>query len=235
MQGDFPLQIDQLPDSRRAILEALKQYGHATIARLAGELRLTGEAVRQQLRQLRREGWVEASETERPRIGRPATAYRLTIKGDHLFPKHYDMLAISLIDALRAELQPNDALKIFGAVADDTVRRLEPTLHSLPIEKKVEALKSFYRDGDTYMVSTGDGDEFIVVERNCPFYNVAMQRPVICDISVSAMSRLLGVQVERDKSFQNGDGCCMFRVHVKRPVNASARLAGGEASVKPAQ
>jgi len=40
--------VDQLPDSRRAILIALKRQGSATIANLADELKLTGEAVRQQ-------------------------------------------------------------------------------------------------------------------------------------------------------------------------------------------
>ena len=52
--------VDQLPDSRRAILLALKREGPSTIARLAAELQLTGEAVRQQLLQLQREGWIEA-------------------------------------------------------------------------------------------------------------------------------------------------------------------------------
>ena len=88
--------VDQLPDSRRAILMALKKQGTATIARLADELQLTGEAVRQQLLQLQREGWIEAKVTrnpERGRTGRPATSYCLTEAGDHLFPKHYDTCA----------------------------------------------------------------------------------------------------------------------------------------------
>ena len=105
--------MNQLPESRRAILEDLKQHGSLTIARLASRLQLTGEAVRQQLLQLRREGWVEPSETQRSRIGRPATNYRLTVKGDHLFPKQYDALLINLVDAIAAELGEEATLKLF--------------------------------------------------------------------------------------------------------------------------
>jgi len=99
--------VDQLPDSRRAILMALKRQGPSTIAQLADELQLTGEAVRQQLLQLQREGWIESRVTrsaERGRTGRPATSYRLTDAGDHLFPKQYEALSVALIDAVGAQL-----------------------------------------------------------------------------------------------------------------------------------
>src|SRR6185295_11902566 len=72
------ISVDQLPDSRRAILLALKRQGPSTIAQLAHQLQLTGEAVRQQLLQLQREGWIEsrvARGDERGRTGRPATRY----------------------------------------------------------------------------------------------------------------------------------------------------------------
>src|SRR5437764_9472869 len=101
--------VDQLPDSRRAIRLALKRQGPATIAQLADELQLTGEAVRQQLLQLQREGWIESRVTraaERGRTGRPATSYSLTEAGDHLFPKQYDALNVAMLDAISEELGP---------------------------------------------------------------------------------------------------------------------------------
>src|SRR4051795_8146116 len=100
------LTVDQLPDSRRAILLALKRQGPSTIAQLAYQLQLTGEAVRQQLLQLQREGWIEsrvARGNERGRTGRPATRYNLTEAGDHLFPKNYDLLNVAIIDAVSDE------------------------------------------------------------------------------------------------------------------------------------
>jgi predicted transcriptional regulator len=81
------LRIDQIPDSRRAILEELKRHGAATISSLATVIQVTGEAIRQQLLQLRREGWVQTSDTDKSRPGRPAAMHRLTVEGDHLFAK----------------------------------------------------------------------------------------------------------------------------------------------------
>ena len=81
-----------MPDSRRAILIALKTQGPSTIAQLAELLALTGEAVRQQLLQLQREGWVEsriARSEERGRTGRPATRYSLTEAGIRTLPILY--------------------------------------------------------------------------------------------------------------------------------------------------
>ena len=93
------MNADQLPTTRKSILETLKREGKAAIADLAGRLGMSGEAVRQQLLQLQREGWVEAirDEAHEKRSGRPAAHYRLTPAGDHLFPKDYDNLGIALL------------------------------------------------------------------------------------------------------------------------------------------
>jgi predicted ArsR family transcriptional regulator len=201
----------------------LKQRGAATIAQLAAFLELTGEAVRQQLLQLHREGWVEANverRTERVRSGRPAAAYRLSAAGDHLFPKHYDALAVAVIDAVSDEFGADATLRVLARVADDRVQSIAPSLRDLPLAARVEALKSWYLADDPYMEIQRTGDDFRLIERNCPFYNTAMRRPALCSVSVNALTRLLGVRVQREEKFQNGDGRCIFRVHSAEMVDA---------------
>lgn len=210
-----------LPDSRRAIVSALKARGSATIAQLAPQLGLTGEAVRQQLLQLRQEGWVEAAvdrETVRGRTGRPATTYRLTSEGEHLFPKHYDMLAVAMLDAVSEELGTEAAERVLERVSNDRVDALEPSVEGRTIEEKVDVLKGWYFEDDPYMDSESAGDDFRLIERNCPFYNAAMRRPALCSVSVNALSRLLGVRVAREEKFQDGDGRCVFHVYAHEPV-----------------
>ncbi|HKO58688.1 MAG TPA: winged helix-turn-helix transcriptional regulator [Thermoanaerobaculia bacterium] len=218
------LGIHQLPDSRRAILAALKRQGCATIAQLADELELTGEAVRQQLLQLQRDGWIESkidrAAHERGRTGRPATTYSLTDAGDHLFPKSYDALGVAMLDAVANELGPEATKRMLGRVCDDRVAQVAPAIRGLPLADRVEALKSLYIFQDPYMEAEKTEDGFRLVERNCPFYNVAMRRPAICSISVNALTRLLGVRVEREERFQAGDGRCVFRVYADEPVDA---------------
>ena len=185
-------------------------------------LQLTGEAVRQQLLQLQREGWVEsriARSEERGRTGRPATRYSLTEAGDHLFPKNYDLLNIAFIDAVADELGPDAAKRMLKRVSDDRASTVGASLRGKSLEERVEALKNFYLEGDPHMqVEKADGN-YRLVERNCPYINTAMQRPALCSVSVNALSRILGVRVEREKKFQNGDGRCVFLVHGDEPLD----------------
>ena len=216
--------VDQLPDSRRAILLSLKGQGPSTIAQLARPLRLTGEAVRQQLLQLQREGWIEsrvARGDERGRTGRPATRYNLTEAGDHLFPKSYDLLNVAVIDAVAEEFGPDAAVRVLKRVCDDRVAMEEKTVQGLPLETRVEQLKGLYASADPYMTSERVDDGFLLIERNCPFFNTAMRRPALCSVSVNALTRLLGVRVERDETFQGGAGRCVFHIYANEPIDAA--------------
>ena len=214
--------IDQLPDSRRAILLSLKRDGAATIAQLAENLGLTGEAVRQQLLQLQRDGWIEARVSrplERVRTGRPATSYRLTVAGDHLFPKHYDALNVAMMDAVAEELGPEASTRVLARVAAEKVAAIEPSLRGMALPERVVALKDWYLHDDPYMQVEDAEGGFRLIERNCPFINTAMRRPALCSVSVNALTQLLGVRVAREEKFQNGDGRCVFRIYGKEPVD----------------
>lgn len=223
-QKEFPiLGIQQLPDSRRSILIELKQRGPSTIAQFADALALTGEAVRQQLLQLQRDGWVDSKieRTERVKTGRPATTYKLTEAGDHLFPKHYDALTVSMLDAISEDFGPDAVAKVLGRLTDDRVAAAGPSVAGMPLEEKIASLKNWYLPDDPYMeteANTKDGS-YSLMERNCPFLNTALQRPQICSISVNALTRITGYRVVREEKFQHGDGRCIFRVLHDQPID----------------
>ena len=201
---------------------ALKRQGPSTIAQLADELQLTGEAVRQQLLQLQREGWIESRVTrsaERGRTGRPATSYRLTDAGDHLFPKQYEALSVALIDAVHDELGEAAVKKVLSQIADVKVATVEPPLRGLSMADRVQALKDWYLKDDPHMQIEEVEDGFRLVERNCPFINTAMNRPNICSVSVNALEKVLGVRVARDERFQDGGGRCVFHIFVNEPID----------------
>ena len=178
--------------------------------------------MRQQLLQLQREGWVEAvvdPETVRGRTGRPATVYRLTGAGEHLFPKQYDALAVAVIDAVADELGVDAAVRVLARVSNDRIGVIASAVDGRTLEERLEILKSWYSDGDPYMSVERHGGDYRLIERNCPFYNTAMSRPALCSVSVNALTRLLGVRVHREEKFQNGDGRCVFRVHAGEPID----------------
>ena len=175
--------------------------------------------------QLQREGWIEAKiarEQERGRTGRPATSYSLTEAGDHLFPKNYDLLNVAVLDAVSEELGTEAAVRVLRRVSDERVAAAESQVRGRSLEERVNALKNLYFESDPYMDVEPASDGFYLVERNCPFYNTAMRRPILCNVSINALTRLLGVRVEREERFQNGDGRCVFHVHANEPVDAAA-------------
>jgi len=183
---------------------------------------LTGEAVRQQLLQLQREGWSEAKVTrssERGRTGRPATSYSLTEAGDHLFPKHYDALNVSMMDAIAEELGPEGLKRVLEKITNDKAALIESNLASLPLAERVAALKDWYLKDDPHMAVQQVEGGYRLIERNCPYINTAMNRPSLCSISVNALTKVLGFRVAREEKFQNGDGRCVFRVYAEEPVD----------------
>jgi predicted ArsR family transcriptional regulator len=205
--------------TRQSILEALKREGPLAIAQLAERLAMSGEAVRQQLVQLQREGWIEALHDRAAgrHSGRPAARYRLTQAGDHVFPKHYDALTVAVLDAVSSELGPEALDRILASLTDARARVWEQRLAGKSVRERVEALRGVYEGEDPFMEAEEVSGGFRLIEHNCPFLNVALERPALCSLTVSLLSRLLGFEVVREERFQSGDGRCSFRVLMDKP------------------
>lgn len=216
--------MDEPTGIRRMILHALKMGKGRTIGELAAVLGVTYEAVRLQMAQLERDGWISGGVKHGARraAGRPITAYALTPAGEHLFPKHYDQLAINLLATIGAEMGEEVVHRLLASITDAQVARWEPLLRGRSLRDRVEILKDLYGNEDAFMEVEVTGDGFLLAERNCPYFNVAMAHTALCSTSVSALTRLLGVRVERVERFQNGDRRCVFRVHANQQIEAGS-------------
>ena len=150
----------------------------------------------------------EESAAERRR-GRPAVEYCLTPPAEDLFLKRYPQLATRFFDALE------DEVIYLTALTDERVRGVEERSASSAGHAE---LRSIYLEDDPFMSveKSGDGDRLI--ERNCPYLQFAMQRPLFCSSTVSALRRLSGFEVVREKRFQDGDGRCVFHVMTDQPL-----------------
>lgn len=213
--------IDDLPESRRRLLVRLKLQGPATIAELAADLDISGEAVRQQLMPLERQAWVEQEVTPTGLAGRPAARYRLASLGERLFPKHYDDLLVLVVDAVRAELGDPALMRILGRITDLRVAGLAPQLRGMNLGQKVAALKAIYQPDDPFIEVETVDDGYRLIEHNCPFLDVALARPLLCSCTVSVLTRVLERRVVREERFQDGRGRCAFRVYTDQVVDAS--------------
>jgi predicted ArsR family transcriptional regulator len=207
-------------DTRQAMLVFIKNKGSATTGEVAAHMHITREGARQQLQQLEREGWIARGERAQvEHAGRPAVAFVITAAGDHLFPKNYDTLSLTLVDAVADQLGPKALDTLLAALTDQQVREWEPKLAGKSLPERIKALKGIYDVEDAYTSVKKDARGYVLVERNCPFLNVALKRPRLCSVTISTLTRLFGVRVVREERFQAGDRRCVFRVLEDEPVD----------------
>ena len=88
--------------SQRALLDALKRHGGATAARLAAELGLNVETVRDHLKALLAHGLISRERAAVRRRGRPEVVYGLTAEAEALFPRREGEILSELAAHLKA-------------------------------------------------------------------------------------------------------------------------------------
>ena len=97
-------------------------------------------------------------------------------------------------------------------MTESRVQQWEFRLRGLSLHERVAALKDIYMEDDAFIEIEQNGEEIFLIERNCPFANIAMKRPALCSVTVNVLTRLLGLRVVRKETFQNGDGRCVFSI-----------------------
>jgi predicted ArsR family transcriptional regulator len=219
-RNEEPAAIDALTEARRALLDAMKRAGLATIPELAAALGISTEAVRQQLTVLQREGWVtsdcDPAEEDDRAPGRPAIGYCLSARGDDLFPKRYAGLALTLFDEL------GDPEATLAKLTDRRVRALAEVI-SASSGVGAAALQAIYRAGDSYIEIEESDRGYRLIEWNCPYLQFARERPLFCSTTVSTLRRVTGHEVIREERFQDGDGRCVFHIYRDAPMTSARR------------
>ncbi len=213
--------LTNMADMQRRILTILKRHGESSTAQIAERAQVSYEGARQQIKQLEAAGWVRREERPNPTgVGRPLGHYSLSPAGEHLFPKNYDALALDLMDAIGDALGQEGLRQVLSALTDVQVGEWKSRLEDLDLEERLEALRGIYLEEDPFTQVASEDGELQLVERNCPYLNVASKQPAICSLTVSSLSRLVGYRVRRVDRFQEGDGRCTFRVDRSAPISS---------------
>lgn len=215
------MHIDGYTGMKKNILHTLKKSGPSSITDLQEKLFMTGEGLRKHLVQLLKEGVVdrESISSHDPIGGRPKQKYALTIAGENLFPKHYDQIAVELIDEVSEQFGETSLSDLLKSMTDKRVTEWKGRLAGMNLDEKVEELKHFYFEQDDYMSVEKTDDAIYLIENNCPVLNIVSERPAVCSVTVSAFEQLLGFEVKRIEKFQAGDRRCVFRVDLTKQID----------------
>ena len=119
-----------------------------------------------------------------------------------------------------SDLGPGGLRQVLASLTEKRVRAWLPRLEGKSLAERVEALRGIYLENDPFMETAEADGDLLLVERNCPFLSVAMERPALCSVTVASLQRLLGVRVRREERFQAGHGRCVFRAMPGEPLSA---------------
>jgi predicted ArsR family transcriptional regulator len=203
----------EIPAADR-LLGVIKRRGPQRISDLAAALRISAEAVRQQLARIAEDGLVEGG-IERQGVGRPAQRWRLTRNGHARFPDTHPELTAQLIAALRSQLGEAALDRVIAARTAETAAQYRAALAGTKgLAKRVAALAAL-RDREGYMArSEPTGDGFLLLEDHCPICTAAATCQGFCRAEWDLFHDLLGpgVHVERIEHLLSGARRCAYRI-----------------------
>ncbi len=199
--------------TRRLILQYLKEHGEATVDELAAVLQLTTVTVRHHLDVLRSEELVaEPATRHRSSPGRPQFAYALTPKASAHFPKNYCDLAASVIEQVRASATPGDVNVFFEGIAGRLAASAPAAGVDEPVEQRLTRAVEFLNDRGYVAHWEPSPAGPLLHTCNCPYEGLAGDNPELCGMDLALVSRLVGVDVQRQCRIAEGAPCCSYLV-----------------------
>lgn len=197
--------------TRRRILAGLRD-GPRQAQTVGEDLGLDTSVAYRHLERLKDEGLVEADRVvEGP--GRPKKVYVLTEAGWETFERDYELLLSALLAAIEAEDGRERIETYLGRIAEDLVAQLGDVRG----EERVEALVELYGDLGFEAHLETDGDGLVLVQRNCPFRQVARQDPeALCERLDEGIQRraLPEADVELEETMARGAHRCRHRIRL---------------------
>ena len=205
-----------MQETRRYILEILKEHDQATVDDIVDELRkrrgdITAVTVRHHLSRLQEEGFVTSPQLRhRNTPGRPQHIYALTDKAAAQFPNNYQRLAAGLMTQLEARLPENQVNVILEGVAENLAAGMN--VPEGPLSARMDSVVQFLNQ-QGYEASWECCDEgYLLHTCNCPYNHISKDSSALCDMDMRLISRLLGVVPRLVSRISAGDATCSYMV-----------------------
>lgn len=239
---DQAISTDAGRDTRERLIEAITAYGPITASALAERFGLTSAAVRRHLGTLEADGTIQEHQVpvaQRGR-GRPAKSFVISAHARTGARDEADDLTRLALDAL-SRLGGQDAVEELASArvapwerefSDRIAERCPAGGQPGPTER-VELLATLLSEHGyattvrplTLSVPGDTGRPRTVVtaqlcQGHCPVQDVAADHPELCDIETRAISRMLGVPVQRLATLAGGAHACTTHIPLTEGRNS---------------
>lgn len=176
---------------------------------IAGELRLTTNAVRFHLVPLESEGLIAPCGTRKPDgRGKPATLYTVTADADLAFSRAYAPVLEACLQELRRTVPGDEVVPFLRRVGD---RLVPETDTEKPLSRRVRMAADTLNaiGGLTTVVKTDSG--YDIRGMACPLAAVVTSEPCACTVVESLLRRIVGGPVH-ERCDRTGRPRCCFEI-----------------------
>ena len=197
-------------ESTRGQIVALLRRSARTVDDLATTLGLTNNAIRNHLSTLERDGIVRQEGVRRsPGAGKPAVIYELHPDAEPLFSRAYAPVLCALVDAVIAQVPPEQAAKVL----EDVGHRLAVTAGGRAqgdLGSRVAAAAALLKSlGGEVEVLGGDDDRGLRIHGcACPLSATVSDHPEVCHAVQTLISDVVGVPVVSTCEHGDRPRCC---------------------------
>jgi predicted ArsR family transcriptional regulator len=208
--------ILELQETRRYIIEILRQNGSCTVEKIVEALserlgrKITTVTIRHHLERLRAEGLVHPPEIcRRDTPGRPQYSYALTTQAYEYFPNNYAGFAAELLVQIKSRLPQQEVNVIMQEVANDMAVHAHIPM-DVPLHIRLDYVVN-HLNSQGYMADWAEADGgYLLSTTNCPYERVAEHHAEVCNFDLRLISSMLGVVPRFVGKLRDGDTACQY-------------------------
>ncbi len=196
---------------RAQILLEIKKSQPVTAKDLSSIFGVSTNAIRRHLKELELDGSVVYVREQRG-LGAPVYVYRLTPRGEALFPNRYEGALTDLLQHVEERAGRGEISRLFADQFRARAERLKIELADQPVEVRLQRLVRVLTE-EGYMAEWDSrGGAIRLAEHNCAIRAVAERYPEVCAAERRFLTEVLASQVERRTHITEGSNACEYAI-----------------------
>lgn len=202
--------------SKKQLLDLIKRMGAISIDEAAKETDLAKTTLREHFLQLEKDGYIERSYV-RSGPGRPSLEYRLTQKGNSLFPSSESALLKELLKFLKLKGEEATIEAFFQDFWEERIEEAERRMSqssATDLATRVEALAQMLEE-EGFMPEFNldkESQTLTIKECNCPFSEVIKETRLPCKLEAMFYKKLFDERADRKTHIASGDHACTYNI-----------------------
>jgi len=196
---------------RAQVLLEVKRSQPITAKDLSAVFGVSTNAIRRHLKELELDGSVVYVREQRG-MGAPVYVYRLTPRGEALFPNRYESALKELLHHIEEKAGRGEINELFADQFKARAAQLKSELADQPVEVRLQRLVRILTE-EGYMAEWDSrGGAIRLAEHNCAIRAVAERYPEVCAAERRFLTEVLAAQVERRTHITEGSNACEYAI-----------------------